>query len=222
MGILFVNDDENKLILKSTFYFYGNLASTELARQVAYDCYRYWNEPEVTFNLFNKKYLLRFDIEGYYKPTITAEEINANTNPANNFFRVEEHSNLHVSFVDGINSNTGYFKLANLLHTGSTAAHEYGHTLGLEHPPVLDIRGKGIPGIMYPRGTIVDAHYQYNPQGNAGDSTNGGTMNPIHRRVMDYDIAALKLHEFNIQKNKPITIGNFSNVYHLMHEKPDE
>ncbi len=219
MGILFIDEDKSRLILKSHFYFYGELASTELAKQVAYDCYRYWNEPEVTFKLFSKTYLLRFEIEGYYKPELTAEEVNQNTDPTKNYFRIEEYSNLDVSFVDGINSNTGYFKLANLQHTGSTAAHEYGHTLGLEHPAVLDIRGKGVPGIMYPRGTIVDAQYQYNPEGVAGDRTNGGTMNPVHRRVMDYDIAALKLHEFNIQKNNPITIGSFSNVYHLKHDE---
>lgn len=83
----------------------------------------------------------------------------------------------NISFVDGLNSNTGYFLLDNLLNGSTTAAHEFGHTLGLDHPHNLDIRGKGVPGIMYPRGTIVDPPYQYDP--NAAPGKPGGTMNPF-------------------------------------------
>ena len=100
----------------------------------------------------------------------------------NNYFRVEEFSESHISFVDGIGSNTGYFKLDNLLNNSTTAAHEFGHTLGLLHPEHLDIRGKGAPGIMYPRGTIVDPHFQYDPD--AEPAATGGTMNPFHRKVL--------------------------------------
>ena len=82
-------------------------------------------------------------------------------NPRNNFFRIEEFATGNISFTDGIGSNSGYFKLENLYKGSTTAAHEYGHTIGLEHPVILDIRGKGQPGIMYPRGTLVDPQFQY-------------------------------------------------------------
>ena len=48
------------------------------------------------------------------------------------------------------------FLVDNLKQTSTTAAHEYGHTIGLVHPDVLDLRGGRELGIMYPRGTICD------------------------------------------------------------------
>jgi hypothetical protein len=45
--------------------------------------------------------------------------------------------------------------------SASAAAHEFGHLLGLGHDP--DQRGKGQPGIMAPRGGMVDADYTQDP-----------------------------------------------------------
>ena len=149
-------------------------------------------------------------------PQITATEIYENVNPRNNYFRIEEFAHGNISFVDGLGCNTGYFKLDNLYKGSTTAAHEYGHTLGLHHPTDLDIRGKGKPGIMYPRGTLVDAPYQYNPAADAGDSTNGGTMHPMHRRVRQEDIDLLKLHKLDFDNGKAI-IGEFTSVWHPNH-----
>jgi hypothetical protein len=121
----------------------------------------------------------------------------------------------NISFVDGIGSNTGYFKLDNLLQTSTTAAHEYGHTIGLIHPDNLDIRGKGIPGIMFPRGTICDPQFQYDPAAEPGKP--GGTLNPQHRKVLQSDIEDLKLHRlFFNEKNRAI-VGEFSSLYHEKH-----
>ncbi|RZM05740.1 MAG: hypothetical protein EOO88_54450 [Pedobacter sp.] len=136
--------------------------------------------------------------------------------PSLNFFRIETYAHGNISFVDGLGCNTGYFKLDNLLQTGSTIAHEYGHTIGLPHPDILDVRGSGIPGIMYPRGTIVDAPFQYNPSAQAGDSTNGGTMHPRFRQVLAEDIQLLKLHRVSFRDNKG-TIGEFSSMWHPDH-----
>jgi hypothetical protein len=44
--------------------------------------------------------------------------------------------------------NSGYYLLMKIRYEGSTtAAHEYGHTIGWDHPDELDIRGEGVPGI---------------------------------------------------------------------------
>src|SRR5690348_11604677 len=82
-------------------------------------------------------------------------------------------------------------ELEKLYEGSTTAAHEYGHTLGLEHPKDLDLRGKGVPGIMYPRGTLVDPQFQYDPSKPAG--VTGGTMHPMCRKVFQQDIENLKL-----------------------------
>ena len=67
---------------------------------------------------------------------------------------------------------------------------------------------------MYPRGTLVDSQYQYEPAVPAG--TKGGTMHPMHRRVKQQDIDLLKLNQFNLA-NPQLVIGNYSAVYHQAH-----
>ena len=80
-------------------------------------------------------------------------------------------------------------------NNSTTAAHEYGHTIGLDHPEILDIRGMGQPGIMYPRGTICDPVFQYDPA--AEPLKPGGTINPYTRKVLQSDIDQLRLHKLN-------------------------
>ena len=138
-----------------------------------------------------------------------------NTNSKNNYLRIKEYSANDISFVDGLNSNTGYFKLANLLNNSTTAAHEFGHTLGLDHPEILDIRGSGVPGIMYPRGSLVDPRFQYDPNIAAGQK--GGTINPFHRKVLQQDIDNLQLHKLNFSKNGKAVVGAFTSVWHQKH-----
>jgi hypothetical protein len=211
LGILFPDEERGLMVLRSVIYFYGNEANDELSHAIADDISRYWNAPAFEVNGL----LLQFEIDGIYAPDLKPEDVWYNDNPLNNYFRIETYSGLDISFADGIGSNTGYFKIANLLHTGTTAAHEYGHTLGLEHPEDLDIRGKGLPGIMYPRGTITDPHFQYDPDALAGQV--GGTLNPIHRVVTGDDIAGLKLHRLRPTADKPVVVGDFSSVWHDAH-----
>ena len=138
----------------------------------------------------------------------------SNVDPRNNYFRIEKFVHGDISFVDGLGCNTGYFKLDNLYKGSTTAAHEYGHTLGLDHPKHLDIRGQGVPGIMYPRGTLVDSPFQYDPTIPAG--AKGGTMHPIYRRVKEADIQNLKLHKLHFINGRAV-VGGFTNIYHWQH-----
>jgi hypothetical protein len=67
---------------------------------------------------------------------------------------------------------------------------------------------------MYPRGTLVDPQYQYDPEKPAGMT--GGTMHPMYRKVLEEDIHALKLHRLRFV-NKKAVIGEFTNYWHPDH-----
>ena len=203
---------ESKIRIHSDFYFYGEAASTSLAETIANDISDHWNQPSGFVIIRNIRYSVDFIIHGFYENGLSPEVVWFNINPRNNYFRIEEVSPVHVSFVDGIKSNTGYFKLDNLFNNSTTAAHEYGHTMGLEHPVTLDIRGKGQPGIMYPRGTICDPVFQYDPAAEALQP--GGTINPYTRRVLQSDIDHLRLHHLNWNKIGFAVLGDFSSIYH--------
>jgi hypothetical protein len=205
----------NRIIIHSAFIFYGDAASPSLATQIAEDISNHWNEPKGRSKIKSDWFDMVFDIEGYYEADLQPETVWYNTNPRNNYFRIEEFSMNHVSSVDGLNCNTGYFKYDNLLNNSTTAAHEYGHTLGLDHPKILDIRSKGQPGIMYPRGTICDPLFQYDM--NALPLQPGGTLNPFTRKVLQSDIDDLKLHRLSFNKNGFAMIGDFSSIYHQKH-----
>ena len=215
MGEAEIIIETQQLIVHSVLYFYGDAANEDLSQQIAADVARHWNEPAGTVMINKKPYKVVFDIKGHWAATISPEDVFYNTEPRNNYFRVESFAGTDISFVDGIGSNTGYFKLDNLFNNSTTAAHEYGHTIGLDHPRVLDIRGKGRPGIMYPRGTIVDPPYQYNPA--AAPLEPGGTMNPFTRKVSMDDINNLRLEKLDYNRQGLATLGAFSSLWHVKH-----
>lgn len=208
-------DAHNKTItIDSHFIFYGGAATPELAEQLRDEVETLWNEPRAQVEVSRQMFIPRFRITVQLVPGIQDIDIYQNTDPRNNYFRIEDFALGNISFVDGLGCNSGYFLLENLYAGSTTAAHEYGHTLGLDHPEELDIRGRGIPGIMYPRGTLVDPVFQYDPQVPAGQK--GGTLHPMYRRVLPADIGALRLHRLRWQGRHAV-VGDFTNVYHPNH-----
>ena len=220
MGEAELQPHSNQLVIHASIIIYGDAANDILAKQIAKDIQDHWNEADgkvqITKGWFTKKtYNVKFNMEGRFDIGLTPQIVFENSNPRNNYFRIEEYASGNISFVDGIYSNTGYFKLENLLDNSSTAAHEFGHTIGLDHPHHLDIRGKGTPGIMYPRGTWVDPQFQYYPDVAPGEK--GGTLNPFTRKVLQNDIDDLQLHKLYFNNDGLAIIGGFTSIWHEKH-----
>src|SRR5688500_9380361 len=209
MGEAEIHPYRGTIIITSHIITYGNAADENITALIREEIETMWNEPKGVVYINGNKFLVTFSITAELQPSIDIEEIYNNTDPRNNYFRIEEYAHGNISFVDGLGCNSGYFKLENLYPGSTTAAHEYGHTLGLEHPVDIDYRGKGVPGIMYPRGTLVDPQFQYDPSKPPGAV--GGTMHPMYRKVLASDIAALKWEELDF-KNKKAVVGDFTNV----------
>ena len=218
MGEVELDILNRKIILYAEIITYGNAVDDMITERIRREIEDMWNEPR-TILLFNKSpFTIRFQINAICIPSINPLDIVSNTEPRKNFFRIEEKAMGNISFVDGLGCNSGYFQRDNLYEGSTTAAHEFGHTLGLDHPNDIDFRGKGRPGIMSPRGTLVDPEFQYDSTVAAGYP--GGTMHPMHRRVRDQDIAALGFQRLSFTNNMAIA-GEFSNVYHPDHAGPE-
>lgn len=214
MGEVELDITNKRIVISSHIILYGNSADELLAQQLGEEIEAAWNEPAGKVRINNLLMQVQFIISAAVKERLTDVELYQNVNPRNNYFRIEEFAYGNISFVDGLGCNTGYFKLENLYRGSTTAAHEYGHTLGLDHPIHLDIRGSGVPGIMYPRGTLVDPPFQYDPTKPAG--VTGGTMHPMYRKVSQEDITNLELHRLSFRNNRA-TVGQFTNIYHWNH-----
>lgn len=214
MGEAEIDAFHHTITIHSNIITYGNAADEKLTENIRAEVETMWNEPRANITIKKNSYNVVFRITAALNPSVEMIDVFANTNPRNNYFRIEEYAHGNISFVDGIGCNSGYFMVENLYTGSTTAAHEYGHTLGLVHPDDLDYRGKGAPRIMYPRGTLVDPQYQYDPSKPAG--VTGGTMHPMYRKVFKEDIALLKLERLRFNNSKAIA-GDFTNVFHYNH-----
>lgn len=217
MGTIEIDASSKIITISSNMICYGNAADYEISKYIAEEIETMWNEPNGFIEWNNINYFVRFKVGAQYNSLINPTSIIENQSPKNNYIRIEEYSKANISCMDAIGGNTGYFQRNNLYVGSTTAAHEYGHSLGLVHPKDLNIVGKGRPSIMYPRGTLVNQEFQNDVNAQPGGP--GGTLNPKHRKVMQIDIDNLQLQK--LTGNKIFVIGKFTNQFHEMQVKED-
>ncbi|ATL49579.1 hypothetical protein COR50_21710 [Chitinophaga caeni] len=199
---------------------YGADGSSELATKAASNIQSQWNAANGKTTIDDVEYSVSFVVTGIFDNSITADDIKNNTDIKNNYIKFTK-SRIDVSYMDGVGSNTGEFLIKNVNDAKiTTETHEFGHGYGLAHPTDTDLRGKGQPGIMYPRGTLVDAKYTYYPKkGNSAvDPTTGArsnTINPVYRKVTQQDINNLGLDKIKYDPNTGTgQLGKLSNIKH--------
>ena len=227
-------DKKNKTItVTSNITFYGADGSSALATKAAASIQSQWNAANGKTTIDGVEYSVKFVVTGSYDNSITASDISANTDIKNNYVKLVTSDPAGVSYMDGAGSNTGVFVISNVNDANSTTeTHEFGHGFGLDHPTDLDLRTKPLPagvvgpqpladapGIMYPRGTAVDAQYTYDPSKGATAGTPGAgatnTMNPTTRKVNQADINNLGLNKLTYDPTTgKAQLGKLTNTAH--------
>ena len=200
------------LHIHARLVFYGSEATETTARAIVEEINRMYNEPEAEVRVNDDTYRVRFDVTCELLSTEEAlRVIGGNRDFRNNFIRLEKENFVTRSFMGfGLGDNVGHWIVSDDLGQSTTAAHEFGHGLGLDHPARLDYRGSGSPPpIMAPRGTLVDAEYQWDPAAKAGEY--GGTMRPVHRRVTAEEVRQV-VENLTLHPDGSAYLGRLSNV----------
>lgn len=203
--------NSNSVIITSRLLLYGSEANHEIGARIIDEINRMYNEPRATMQHHEKLLQVVFDISYDIIDTNEALRMTAsNESFYNNFIRIEAENHITRSFMGfGLGDNAGHWLTSDNLGTSTTAAHEFGHSLGLDHPVNPDFRGSPTPPpIMAARGSLVDPQYQWNPSAKAGEY--GGTMNPIHRRVTQEEIALI-MEGLTFEETETYYIGYLSN-----------
>lgn len=209
-AIAYIENEE--LLVKAGLFLYGKYATGQLAEEIEAEINRMWNQPLVVLPVEARYLKVRFHVE---VSTLRADEVKAkmrdNLSHEVNFVRIEETNIVERSMMGhGLGQNSGHWLITDQLGRSTTAAHEFGHALGLPHPAQLDYRGTGYPPLMAPRGTLVDAVFQWNPLAEPG--AYGGTMNPVHRRVRQEEVLEVMARATYTGSN--FIIGEISNLYY--------
>jgi hypothetical protein len=203
--------EEKSIVVSAKLYFYGSYATDDIAQKIITEISEQYNAANGKVKIDDVVFDVKFDIDFEIVDNIKALELAAkNKNYRNNFIRIEQKNVAERSFMGfGLGQNAGHWLITDNLGESTTAAHEFGHGLGLDHPKEFDLRGFDTPPpIMAPRGTIVDVQFQWNPTVEAGEF--GGTLKPIYRKVSAWEIAQVFEGKVFSEKGK-LNIGEISN-----------
>ena len=210
-AIISLKPDKNQIVISSKLFLYGSEATREIGEAIIEEINSMYNEPQATTFINGQELKVVFDIQ--YEIVSSSEALNLaaiNSDFRNNFIRIENEKVVTRSFMGfGLGDNTGHWLTSDNLGQSTTAAHEFGHSLGLDHPANPDFRGSLTPPpIMAARGSLVDPHYQWSPLAKAGEY--GGTMNPKYRKVSKDEIEMI-LEGLSFEETDTYYVGYLSN-----------
>lgn len=210
-AVAIVNKESSQIVIKARLVLYGKYAENELGQKIVDEINQMWNQPEARMQLVNHTFDIIFMVDYTCLPQNEVLKLALENNDFTiNFIRIEDKNLAERSMMGfGLGENSGHWLITDQLGESTTAAHEFGHALGLPHPDQLDFRFTGMPPIMAPRGTIVDAEYQWNPLAEPG--VFGGTMRPIFRRVRADEVLDI-LKNVDLNQTETYNIGKLTNI----------
>lgn len=238
-ALVHVDHKKRTVTLLAQLVYFGPSVSNSIAKAATDEINRYWNgmtnDPKAGTTKLNvmiagRPYRFQtrvtYSVVNWISWERTILDVNRqamrSTDPSKNYIYIALGNSTagDRSFMQRLRSNQGMWYLSDNLGASTTAPHEFGHALGLDHTPSYnskgqklawqDWRGRGQPGIMQARGAWVDAQYQWNPSAKAG--TPGGTIDPSKRRVLQSDIDALRLDSLPFSPAGYATISVSSHV----------
>lgn len=184
---LIERDDVAKTIrVIGRIVYFGTALTDEIAEASTREIQDMWSETPTDIKIGAASYRVIFEIDHVIAGR--TDLLNADSCAYNFIEILAKTSAGDRSYYRGLGSRNGVFYTSDALGTSTTAAHEFGHGLMLDHNDG-DQRAASVPGIMFARGTLVRAEYQWNPSAQSGAA--GGTINPIHRKVRSIDIQAI-------------------------------
>lgn len=210
-AIIELSIPDGQIKISACLLLYGSEASHDIGAQIIEEINSMYNAPAAKTTVLNQEMQVVFDISYELISTSKAARIaSMNNDYRYNFIRIESENQIRRSFMGfGLGDNSGHWLTTDQLGTSTTAAHEFGHCLGLDHPANADFRGSSSPPpIMAARGSLVDPQYQWNPLAKAGEY--GGTMNPKYRKVTKEEIELI-LEGLNFEQTQTYYVGYLSN-----------
>jgi RHS repeat-associated protein len=239
-GTVTIDKDAKTITVSSTYTFYGNGGSVDMATKVAANIQSQWNAANGKTTIDGIEYDVKFSVIGQYVDVAEfggdvgvalKRKIENNTDYSQNFVQIVSGNlpglgtNTDAGPGQAPGGNTGMWQVSDVTSQKSTSgSHEHGHVLGLADEKIDQVSKSGNPGIMAARGTGVSAAYTYDPAtGNSQVKTvdaNGkptsftNTIDPSKRAVTQENINALRLNTLTFDANGRANIGILTNKYH--------
>jgi RHS repeat-associated protein len=209
------------ITIRSHFYVYGSGATPDRANKFAAQIEKLWNEASGEREVEGVNYKVKFQVTAQYVKESDAK-VFANKNKidrdfAVNFARIEEgYTGLAQTSPASRRGGNSMILSPAQLDNLTTAAHEYGHSLGLTHElDWTEITGQ--PGIMATVFNVVELPYTINP--NAGEKPKiigeGTTkrvdneLNVSKRLVLATDVARIVRNGMSVDRK--MQFGDINN-----------
>lgn len=195
------NQASRTLVFESHLYLYGDVTE-ELAKSIEAEINKVWNNGVPQALLGGTAYTLKFSVT---TSVLSEKEVRFKAEAFNdgraNFIRILDRPNSVVSssFMIG-NSNSGLWLKSQRLGLSTTAAHEYGHSIGLNHPDNESFQGP--PRLMITDFYAVDPQYMVN-----------GKLDLRMRRVTQLEVQELQLDKLKFNPAGVASIGSFKTVF---------